>query len=173
MGDGVKGSAFQKYPAEVAKGISLHRFIDSYTDSHSRVEEAREILRPRQGKFSGVVVDVLFDHFLAIRWNEFHDDELGQFANQCYEVIQNQQEILPERSERFYRYMRANNILEQYATVGGIEKVLRGLDSRTRFRSNMLNGIHDLEENFEALDTCFQSFFPELITETKTWIKEH
>lgn len=34
MADGIRGKQFEHFPEDVQKGIVLHRFIDTYTDSH-------------------------------------------------------------------------------------------------------------------------------------------
>ena len=169
IGDAVKGAFDGQYPKPIGRGIAFHRFIDSFTDSHTEVSAAKKLLRPSQGKFSGVVVDVLFDHFLAIHWSRYHAQDLGAFAENCYAVVQANREMLPRRSEQFFRYMVQNNILEKYATIEGIQRVLRGMDSRTKYDSHMMDAVYELDQKFELLDGHFQRFFPELKERTEAW----
>jgi acyl carrier protein phosphodiesterase len=71
MGDFVKGKSYrQQYEPEIIKGIELHRSIDEFTDSHPVVTESKNRLRPTYRHYSGVIVDVFYDHFLAANWNQ-------------------------------------------------------------------------------------------------------
>jgi len=73
IGDFVRGrNPESEYPVKVAIGIHLHRIIDSYTDSHSIVRESKLRLRPVYRHYSGVLVDIYYDHFLARHWNQHH-----------------------------------------------------------------------------------------------------
>lgn len=46
MADFVRGTPEEQYSAPVAAGIRLHRRIDTLTDSHPLVREARQLFRP-------------------------------------------------------------------------------------------------------------------------------
>lgn len=173
IGDGVKGSDLSKYSENVQRGIRFHRFIDSYTDDHEIVREAKKIFYPNQRKFSGVVVDVLFDHLLAIAWENHATQELKSFAQNCYRVIDAHPEELPLRSERFYGFMVSNNLLEEYGTEDGIQRVFQGMDSRTKFSSNMSASLIDYRKNKIEFSSMFEQFFPDLIFETNKWKQEN
>jgi len=73
MADGIKGKKYLKYGDEIQKGILIHRWIDSYTDSHSIVKQSTKRLHAKYGHYSGVIVDILYDHFLAKNWSHYHD----------------------------------------------------------------------------------------------------
>lgn len=173
IGDGVKGSDLKRFSEPVARGVRFHRFIDTYTDQHPEVLAAKELFYPTQRKFSGVVVDVLFDHLLARKWDAYHEATLPAFASRCYEVVASMQEDLPHRSERFYQYMLANDLLTHYATREGIEKVLSGMDYRTKFTSNMVDAMNATPETFEQLSIHFERFFPDLVEACQKWKSDH
>ena len=65
IADSVKGKAFKKYPQAIQNGIKLHREIDTFTDSHPIVFESKHRLFKKSRHYSSVIVDVLYDHFLA------------------------------------------------------------------------------------------------------------
>ena len=71
ISDFVKGKKKFDYPEGIQKGIHLHRLIDAYTDTHPATARAKEIFRPHYRLYSGAVMDVLYDHFLAIDPGEF------------------------------------------------------------------------------------------------------
>ncbi|MEX2596464.1 MAG: ACP phosphodiesterase [Salibacteraceae bacterium] len=173
IGDGVKGSDLKRYPKEVIRGIRLHRFIDSYTDAHELVLEAKKIFYPTQAKFSGVVVDVLFDHMLALHWKAHHPQSLNTFAQRCYGIVGRKQELMPARSQRFFYFMLQHNILEGYAELMTIKHVFKGMDSRTKYTSNMLDAVNIDDQKRAALKHYFDGFFPELINATHQWKKTH
>ena len=54
------------------------------------------------------------------------------------------------------------NILSAYAELDGIERVLRGMSTRTRFISNMENAIFDLKESYPLYENEFKRFYPDL-----------
>lgn len=173
IGDGVRGATFNSFSEGVQRGIRFHRFIDTYTDTHEVVNEAKRLFYPTQSKFSAVVVDVLFDYFLANNWNQYSGIELSVFSQECYDTIANYSESMPARSARFYQYMVSNNILEKYKSTSGITEVFRGMDSRTKFTSNMRNSIQDLEAFHDNVDLAFHQFFPDLKLATKKWMEEN
>jgi len=66
IGDFVKGNQYLNYSAEIQNGILLHREIDSFSDMHEAHKATRDRFRKGFGLHSGVVVDIVYDHYLAI-----------------------------------------------------------------------------------------------------------
>lgn len=173
IGDGVKGSFMNQYSNGIIRGIKLHRFIDTYTDSHALVLAAKKLFYPTQSKYSGVVVDVLFDHILALNWNQYHEESLDFFAQRCYNVVSAKHEQMPQRSRSFYNYMVMNNMLVNYARLEGITQVFKGMDARTKYNSNMTDAIYLPEHQLSELVSYFEVFFPELIEACNQWKQEN
>lgn len=171
IGDGVKGSDLSKYNDAIKRGIKFHRFIDFYTDSHELVHKAKAMFYPSQGKFAGVVTDVLFDFQLANNWHKFHKQALSNFSESCYITVAEFRHLMPLRSDRFYQYMVQNDILNNYRHALGIRNVFRGMDSRTSFDSNMIKAIDVMHENEIEFSRIFHDFFPQLISATAQWKK--
>ena len=65
IADGVKGKKYVQFPLGIQQGILLHRAIDSFTDAHPIVRKSTKRLHKKYGHYSGVIVDILYDHFLA------------------------------------------------------------------------------------------------------------
>ena len=171
IADSVKGSAFNQFPAEIQKGILLHRKIDSFTDSHPIVELSKQRLRGKYGKYASVIVDIYYDHYLAINWNNYSALSLDDYAKSVYSLIQKNEKILPEKSILFTNYMIKYNILCAYAQLEGIERVLQGMAHRAKFESNMEHSIQDLKEHYSLFNNEFNLFFPELQQFVNTQIK--
>lgn len=169
IGDGVKGAQVRDYSEAVQRGVHFHRFIDSYTDTHDEVRASKKLFYATQAKFSGVVLDVLFDHLLAKNWKVHHDSSLGEFVARCYRIVGQRIDSMPTRSARFYGYMYAENILESYGTLDGIRQVFRGMDYRTRFDSNMVNSTEVFASHQAELEDRFGRFFPDLVAACQSW----
>jgi len=170
IADSVKGSDYKKYSVEIQKGILLHRAIDTYTDSHLIVEQSKKRLRNKYKKYSGVIVDIYYDHFLAKNWNNYSTISLNEFTQNIYSIIKNHYSVLPFKSARFTEYMLHYNILENYSNLKGIEQVLQGMSQRASFESNMEKAIDDLKEHFNDFENEFNLFFPELKNHVNTLI---
>ena len=64
MADGIHGKAPESLPADVQKGIVLHRHIDTYTDAHPIFRQSTKRLHPVYHHYAGVIIDIYYDHFL-------------------------------------------------------------------------------------------------------------
>ena len=172
IADSIKGKRFQKYPATIQKGILLHRGIDSYTDSHPTVRQSTKRLHKNYGHYSGVIVDILYDHFLAKNWSQYHDTPLDVYIEDFYELLRNSYEILPTRIKRMMPYMISDNWLLSYATVPGISKILNQMNVRTKGVSKMNFAVMELEEYYAEFEAEFTSFFAELIAFSQNKLAE-
>jgi acyl carrier protein phosphodiesterase len=162
IADAVKGSNFKHFDKEIQKGIVLHRKIDSFTDTHSIVEQSKERLRSNYKKYASVIVDIYYDHYLAKNWEEYSEISLHHFTQNVYKLIQDNRPLLPEKSARFAGYMVEYNILFEYSKLEGIKRVLQGMARRAAFLSNMEHAVADLQEHYQLFEGEFRRFFPEL-----------
>jgi acyl carrier protein phosphodiesterase len=162
IADSVKGSAYNKFSHEIQQGILLHRKIDTFTDTHPIVEQSKKRLREKYKKYSSVIVDIYYDHYLAINWKDYSTVDLQDFSNNIYKIVERHHDIFPKKSQRFTSYMMQYNILYAYSTLDGIEQVLKGMACRSIFESKMEYAIEDLKEHYHLFGEEFKSFYPEL-----------
>ncbi|TJY35992.1 acyl carrier protein phosphodiesterase [Pontimicrobium aquaticum] len=167
MADGIKGKNYRKYDRELQIGILLHREIDTFTDAHETVRKSTKRLHEKYSHYSGVIVDILYDHFLAKNWDKYCDTPLDEYVEHFYDSLEEHFDILPLRIQKMMPYMITNNWLLSYASVEGIAKVLEGMNRRTHNRSQMNLAVNELEEFYEEFETEFTSFFEELIAFAK------
>lgn len=172
IADGIKGKKYKKFPPQIQKGILLHRGIDSYTDSHPTVKQSTARLHQNYGHYSGVIVDILYDHFLAKNWNHYHDLSLEKYVENFYDLLQKNFDMLPTRIQRMMPYMIADNWLLSYATVEGISTILEQMNVRTKGKSKMNFAVLELKQYYTEFETEFTSFFDELILFSKEKLKE-
>ena len=162
IADFVKGNKKNDYPERIRKGIELHRAIDDFTDHHEITGRSKDRLRPRYGKYSGIIVDIYYDHFLAADFEQFSNVSLQQFSQHNYRILKENWDVLPDQVHYFLPYMIERNWLLNYATIEGIGSALRGLSKRVSFENKMDQSVHDLQEKYEEFGNDFHQFFPQL-----------
>ncbi|MGB0788179.1 MAG: ACP phosphodiesterase [Marinirhabdus sp.] len=172
IADGIKGKQYQKYPPAVQKGILLHRGIDSFTDRHPTVRKSTARLHKNYSHYSGVIVDILYDHFLAKNWKEYSSEPLDGYIQKFYQLLRDNFEMLPARTQRMMPYMLADNWLLSYATVSGISTILKQMNARTRNVSKMDLAVTELKAHYTEFETEFISFFDELIIFSEHKLKQ-
>ena len=171
IADSVKGKNYTNYPEGIQKGILLHRKIDSFTDSHQIVKDCKRKFTD-YGHYPGVITDIVFDHFLAKNWSNYHQVPLSKFTADFYLLLQKNIEILPPRVQQFYPVMKKHNWLLKYETIAGISDILFQMNMRTRNISKMNYSVIELREHYDYLEAQFGMFFKELEDFSLNEIKE-
>lgn len=163
MADSIKGSSYLNYDLELQKGILLHRHIDSYTDAHPIYRQSKHRLHEKYGHYSGVIMDILYDHFLAKNWATYSPVKLEDFATQFYDLMAKKNELLPEKIKRIVPYMISENWFVSYASLTGIEKILFQMDYKTHHRVAMHEAVIELKNYYKEFENEFTLFFEELM----------
>lgn len=167
IADSIRGNKIDHLPDRIQKGVILHREIDTYTDSHSIPKISSKRLHKNYSHYSRVIVDIYYDHFLAKNWKSYSDTPLKVFVNDFYDLLENNYTILPNGVQRMMPYMISDNWLYNYSKMEGIDRVLNGMNRRTKNKSKMNFAILDLEEHYTDFEREFTDFFNELITFSK------
>lgn len=170
--DSIHGSKYLDYPPEIQKGILLHRFIDSFTDSHPIYRQSKHRLHENYGHYSGVIMDIVYDHFLAKNWPRYSTISLENYADDFYKLLEKNFANLPERTQNMMPYMIKQNWLVTYKTIAGIEKILFQMDYRTKHRANMPQAVNELKQFYTEFESEFTAFFKELETNCLKKISE-
>ena len=155
---------YHHFPDRIQKGILLHREIDTFTDAHPIARQSSKRLHKNYSHYSRVIVDIYYDHFLAKNWADYSDVPLADYVENFYDLLEDNYDILPMATKRMMPYMIADNWLLNYANLAGIQRVLNGMNRRTKNKSRMNFAILDLEEHYEEFENEFTDFFKELIT---------
>lgn len=163
IADGIKGKSYKTYSIDIQKGILLHRHIDTFTDAHETVRLSTKRLHKKYSHYSGVIIDILYDHFLAKNWKNYCSVPLEDYIDHFYDSLERNYEILPSRIQKMMPYMLADNWLVSYASIEGISRVLDGMNRRTKNRSSMNEAVVELEAFYTEFENEFSSFFDELI----------
>lgn len=166
IADHVKGKAIESYPEGIRDGIYLHREIDMFTDSHPVFIQTRTRLSSNYRKYSGVVADMFYDHFLSADWDSYSSENIDSFTGRMYRLIMKRFLILPAKTKYLIPFMAKDNWLKAYGTFEGLDRALKGMAKRTPFESGMGNAIHDLRKDYLLYQEEFNTFFPEIISFT-------
>lgn len=162
IADGIRGNQFTHLSSEIQKGIRLHREIDTFTDAHEIVRKSKRRLHKRYGLYAGVVIDIFYDHYLAKNWSTYSAMPLDLYVDQVYELLQNNFDILPEKTQYMLPFMIEHNWLYNYQFKEGIQRVMNGMNRRTKNRAQMNLALEDLIALDSEFQEDFTAFFEEL-----------
>ena len=167
IGDYVKGNDWASYPPVVQQGILLHRTIDSFTDGHERVHQCTARIRPYAGKFSGPVVDILFDHLLALSWEKYSTASIAEFSANTYRQLENRSDQMPAVLATSLPKMVAGDFLQGYLYREGLEFVFSKFARRLPWPVDFEALLTFFFENLPEFRADFDVFFPELLDKAK------
>lgn len=162
ISDFVKGKRQFDYPFEIQKGIRLHRAIDTFTDEHPATQRAKEVFRPHYRLYSGAFTDVVFDHFLATDTEEFSEESLFSFSQQVYSSLERHKTWMPVVFLGMFPYMKSQNWLFNYRTLGGIEKSLGGVVRRAAYLTESDTAVALFQQHYQLLKDCYRHLWTEL-----------
>jgi len=167
LGDFVKGDLSQYesvYTPGIIQGIKEHRQIDSFIDRHPMFIQSKRRLGKKYRLVSGVIIDILADHFLIQHWQRFspHED-LDTFLFNSYRMLSQSQGILPTRLQRILPRIIGEDWLRSYEILQGVELTLIRLSKRLKRQNTLPEAIQDIQNNYQELETDFLMFFPDLI----------
>ena len=163
IGDYVKGKSMEKYPGKIKMGIALHRQIDSFTDKHPKVAEAKQLFRKDYGLYSGIIVDFFYDHFLANSWNSYSELSLRTYAKRVHAILLSHFRVLPVRVQGFLPFLIQNRRLESYASVDGIVQSVKIMSDYTSLPNKTEIAKQILLEHYEFLAANFLDFMNDMI----------
>lgn len=165
IGDWIKGNLPAGLPDDLARGVALHRVIDSHAEQHPAFRQSRARVSAARRRYAGVLVDVFYDHLLARDWESLHHQSLPQFTVQVYRHIEVRLYELSPDSHRALRLMADEDWLSSYASIEGIADVLARMSRRARQPNPMAGGEQELladlagfEQDFRHWRTDAQAF---------------
>jgi acyl carrier protein phosphodiesterase len=163
LGDFAKPGFHGKFDATISREIHLHRLIDRFTDTHEIVLSAKAKFRPSTRRFAGIILDVLYDHFLATDWENYSAERIELFTARFYRYLLSTDIPLPERLERIAPHMAAQDWLSSYQEYTSVERAVHGLSNRLSQKGDVLiAGLEDAALHTDVFRQGFQTFFPEL-----------
>jgi acyl carrier protein phosphodiesterase len=165
---------YQQYPPMVQLGFELHHEIDHFTDHHPLVKESALLFKPQFGRYASVIIDIVFDHFLAAEWESLYRAipyiTLEEFSEKSYSALLQYPDKLPDSVQRFLPRMRTENWLVQYGRLEGLQRALWGISRRATFQHNLDEAVPIVEQHYTMLRANVQEFIPILYAHSIAYI---
>ena len=159
IGDYVKGKEYLYYPDNIKRGILLHRYIDSFTDNHPITKKSRKRITSNYNKYSGIVIDIFYDYFLASEWEKHYPAPLENYVEDVFGLLQSYYFTFPQGIKNWFPNFLRYNWLKTYSKIEGIETVLHRMSSRTSLPEYTDFAIEVLREQETELRIEFNDFF--------------
>lgn len=163
LGDFARGLDLQTLPARAREGLLHHRAIDRFTDAHPAFAQSRARVQAPLRRFSAVLVDVFYDHFLAAGWRELGDGRpLAAFTAEVYAQLRAQEPLLPQPLRAALPRMIGSDWLAKCRTDAGVGAVLSRIAARLRRPVPLADAVADLQQQRAALAADFAAFWPDV-----------
>ena len=176
VADFIKGPALELLPPGVQAGVQQHRSVDAFTDRHPVVMRSIARIGKTWGWFSGIIIDVYYDHVLARDWGRYAEVPLRAFVDRAHAVIRDHAEFMPEEAREYaLRFVETDRMMSYAEPDGsGVEEALRRLSDRIAVRIPkravpLQDAMPDLRAAHPDLAADFHEFFPDAIRLASGW----
>ena len=169
LGDFVKGRLENRFQPGIETGIRLHRAIDAFTDHNPKVRLAASRFEVSLRRYSGILLDVLFDHLLAKEWGNYYEDDLEKFSQHVLSLLVDNSDHLPSEALEVAIKMRRVNSLANYGEVRFLENAFENISRRLTRKNPVADSVDSCLALLPDLQQDFQEFYPELMHYCADW----
>lgn len=155
------------FPKDIQDGITLHRAIDTFTDSHPAIHEAKKVFAPLVRLYAGAFVDVSMDYFVA---NDLSLNSLAEWkahSLHVYRVLNENEEWLPENFKGMLVKMEQDDWLYNYREDWGIKFSIQNVLNKAKYLDKDIPVFEAFLNNKDFLQECYDDFFPDLLAHAK------
>lgn len=165
--DFIKNRDRFSFPKNIQDGITLHRAIDTFTDSHPAIHEAKKVFSPLVRLYAGAFVDVSMDYFVANDLSLHSLAEWKAHSLKVYRVLNEHQEYLPENFKMMLKKMESDDWLYNYRGDRGIQFSMQNVLNKAKYLEKDIPVFEAFLQHKEALQQCYDDFFPDLLEHAK------
>ncbi|MEZ5449851.1 MAG: ACP phosphodiesterase [Thiolinea sp.] len=162
LGDFMKGVQLEALPVRIRNGVANHRAVDRFTDQHPAVLALKPLFNERYRRFSGIMIDISFDHFLTRHWYRFHTALLRDWLDHCYQGLLEGRPHMPPRMRNTIEHMVRHDWLGGYAELEQVSYALDRVAERIRFRNDFQGAGQEVARHYPALEQAFLQVYPAL-----------
>lgn len=155
------------FPKEIQDGITLHRAIDTFTDSHPAIHEAKKVFAPLVRLYAGAFVDVSMDHFVARDLSLNSPAEWKAHSLHVYSVLNAHDQWLPENFKKMLVKMEQDDWLYNYREDWGIKFSIQNVLNKAKYLDKDIPVFEAFLKNKDLLQQCYDDFFPDLLAHAK------
>jgi acyl carrier protein phosphodiesterase len=169
VADSYKGSKHLDLGHGIHHGVILHRKIDSFTDNNQGVLAMKRLLAAYFGRYSGVALDVYFDHFLSKHWLQFNKLGLNEEIELIHADLIEFFGAINHESKQFLERLIQYGWLKAYLELPNLERIF--IQMSHRFKVDVLkNSMLPLEKHYLEIEATFLNLYPLLVAESKTYL---
>jgi acyl carrier protein phosphodiesterase len=169
IADPLKCKPWEDASTNIKNGMEIHKFIDSFSDSHPIIKTSKD--RLKSGLLKAVVIDLCFDYLLSKNWQKFSNQPLQDFTQEFYTQALEKKYQIPEDIFWHIQNLVNRDLLNKYQTLEDLkhsfERMDRRLSPRLKKRDTCINYLESVLENIDLLEKDFLEFFPILMEESK------
>ncbi|MBI2306505.1 MAG: DUF479 domain-containing protein [Rhodocyclales bacterium] len=169
IGDWIKGPLPGPLPADLARGVALHRAIDTFAETHAGFCSSRARVSPARRRYAGVLVDIFYDHLLARDWAAHHPQPLAGYCANVYRQIDERLDDIPESARQVLRLMAREDWLQSYAALDGIADVLVRMSCRARRPNPLAGGEQEFLADAAGFADDFRCWLPDASRFATRW----
>jgi len=170
VGDWIKGPLPAGLPADLARGVALHRAIDSHAETHPAFCRSRNRASPARRRYAGILVDIFYDHLLARDWP--HAAPLSDMTRRIYAHLADFDPLLPAHARPAMALMAREDWLGSYAGLDGIADVLHRMSQRARQPNPLAGGEVEFIADAAGFAEDFAEWFGDARRFVGEWIAE-
>ena len=163
LGDFIAGADLGNQPSEVIRGLENHKLVDRFTDAHPALPLLKQLMSKDRRRFTGIISDVVFDHFLIKYWNDFSDIDLRYFVDGVYVNIRQVIPLMHDRMVNSMEFMLNEDGLLVNESMKGVGKTLNRLSRRIRFENKLYGAVEEVNLHYVEFEKAFLLLFPELL----------
>lgn len=173
LGDFVKGRLTGKYSDSVERGIRMHRAIDAFADSHPATRRSVRRFAPPFRRYGHIMVDVIYDRFLAELWTSYHGESIDRFCDTVFAVLDGKSDMMPDRACRVAQRMMASRSMAQYHRDDFVAGSFENISRRLKRENPLVAGFDEFMQHRNELCEDFTIFFPDLLRFCARWQQEN
>lgn len=160
LGDFAKGLDETRLHPQTLRSLHEHRAVDRWFDALPAIRAERLEYPPHLRRFSGILIDVFFDHFIVRRWEDLMEPSLEDVTASLYRSLETYEDVLPPRLKSVAPSMSANDWLGSYGDLTNVRRALTGIARRLRRPTPILEGMEVLKARYEANERLVMETFP-------------
>jgi acyl carrier protein phosphodiesterase len=170
VGDWIKGPLPGPLPADLARGVALHRAIDSHAETNPAFCRSRNRFSPARRRYAGVLVDIFYDHLLARDWPAQHATLLTTYCAGVYQDIADRLADLPQPAHHALQLMAREDWLHSYVHIDGIADVLQRMARRARQPNPLAGGEAEFLADADGFAEDFRAWLGDARGMAAGWI---
>lgn len=171
VADAYKGNKYLELGNGIHHGVILHRKIDSFTDTFEGVLQMKRVLAAYFGRYSGVALDVYFDHFLSKHWLRFNKLTLNDEIVIIHTNLGVYLEVLNDESKIFLERLIRYGWLKAYLELSDLEQIFNQMAVRFNVDS-LKNSVLPLRKHYLEIEATFNELYPLLLSESETYLND-